>query len=248
MSPSKPAATRNPLWRCFTFYRAVPGLFFSVTVALTLINLAQPLSQWLIGLALHDVQLGKAVLLKSTGALDFSRAWHWAAVLLGFVLVRSLIQYFATIFSTYLGQGLLFHLRDLVLSHLQTLDLAYHQAHGAGEIINRATRDSDKIRDAVVGGYRTILELTMVVLGTLALLFYYNPLLAAVPALLIAIAIFLARSQADKLVDLDRKTDHAYDRVAQDLSEGVHGVRVIKAFALESVRIGRFKGRIGEYV
>lgn len=248
MSLSKPAFTSNPLWRCFGFYRAMPALFISVTVTLTLINLAQPLSQWLIGLALNDVQLGKAVLLKSTGALDFSRAWHWAAVLIGFVAVRSFIQYLATIFSTYLGQGLLFHLRDLVLTHLQTLDLAYHQAHGAGEIINRATRDSDKIRDAVVGGYRTILELAMVVLGTLALLFYYNPLLASVPAALIALAVLLARSQADKLVDLDRKTDHAYDRVAQDLSEGVHGVRVIKAFALEGVRVGRFRARIADYV
>jgi ABC-type multidrug transport system fused ATPase/permease subunit len=139
-------------------------------------------------------------------------------------------------------------LRDQVLTQVQALDLGYHQRHGAGELINRATRDSDKVRDAVVGGYRTILELGMILLGTMTLLAWYHPLLALVPTLLVVVAIGLAWSHAERLVALDRATDAAYDHVAQDLSEGVHGVRVIKAFALENARSERFRARITAYV
>ena len=242
------SAGSHPLWRCFAFYRAVPWLFVSASLAVVLVNLAQPFVQWLIGCALNDVQAGHAVVRGADGVLDASRAWWWVAVLLGVTVTRAVAQYLSTVFAMVLGQRLLFHLRDRLLAHLQVLDLAYHQRHGAGELINRATRDSDKVRDAVVGGYRTLLELTMVVLGTLGLLAWYNPLLAVVPAVLIAIAVLLARSQADRLVELDRHTDHAYDAVAQDLSEGVHGVRVIKAFALEGIRISRFHTRIDGYV
>ena len=238
----------HPLWRCFAFYRMVPWLFVTVTASLIVVNLAQPFSQWLIGVALHEVETGRAVTRLADGTLDLSRAWWWAGVLMGFTLVRSIAQYATTIFSLYLGQQLLFHLRDTVLAQVQALDLAYHQRHGAGELINRATRDSDKVRDAVVGGYRTVLELAMVLLGTLGLLAWYHPLLAVVPAVLFFVAVALARSQADALVALDRRTDDAYDHVAQDLSEGVHGVRVIKAFALEGVRSQRFRERIGGYV
>ncbi len=239
---------RNPLWRCCSYYRSVPGLFISVTLAAMAVNLAQPFSQWLIGLALHDVETGRAVLRLANGSLDATRAWWWAGVLLGFTLLRAACQYATTIFSLALGQRLLFHLRDAVLTQVQALDLAYHQRHGAGELINRATRDSDKVRDAVVGGYRTVLELGMVLIGTLALLTWYHPLLAVVPALLFVLAVSLAWSHADRLVALDRLTDAAYDHVAQDLSEGVHGVRVIKAFALEDVRSERFRSRIAAYV
>jgi len=240
--------TAHPLWRCFAFYRLVPGLFISATAAMIVINLAQPISQWLIGVALHEVETGKAVQRLADGGVDLSRAWWWAAVLIGFTLVRAAGQYATTIFSLYLGQRLLFHLRDTVLAQVQVLDVAYHQRHGAGELINRATRDSDKVRDAVVGGYRSVLELGMVLLGTLGLLAWYHPSLALVPGVLFLIAVWLAWSQADRLVALDRSTDAAYDHVAQDLSEGVHGVRVIKAFALESVRAVRFRERIDGYV
>lgn len=218
------------------------------SLAVVLVNLAQPFVQWLIGCALNDVQAGRAVFRGPDGVLDSTRAWWWVAVLVGVTLLRALAQYGSTVFAMFLGQRLLFHLRDHVLAHMQQLDLAYHQQHGAGELINRATRDSDKVRDAVVGGYRTVLELSMVVLGTLGLLTFYSPWLAVVPALLILGAVGLARSQADRLVALDRQTDEAYDAVAQDLSEGVHGVRVIKAFSLEKVRIERFRSRIDGYV
>lgn len=242
------APERNPLWRCFAFYRAVPALFAAVTVALVVVNLSQPFSQWLIGLALHDVETGRAAVRLADGTLDLSRAWWWAGVLIGFTLLRAVAQYTTTIFSILLGQRLLFHLRDTVLGQVQALDLAYHQRHGAGELINRATRDSDKVRDAVVGGYRMVVELSMVLIGTLTLLTWYHPLLAVVPAVLFASAVALARSQADRLVALDQQTDEAYDHVAQDLSEGVHGVRVIKAFALEGIRAERFRQRIGGYI
>jgi ABC-type multidrug transport system fused ATPase/permease subunit len=239
---------RNPLWRCCSYYASVPGLFISVTLAAMVVNLAQPFSQWLIGLALHDVESGRAVVRQADGGLDLSRAWWWAGVLIGFTVVRAVAHYATTVFSLTLGQRLLFHLRDQVLTQVQALDLGYHQRHGAGELINRATRDSDKVRDAVVGGYRTILELGMILLGTLALLTWYHPLLALAPAVLLVAAISLAWSHADRLVALDRATDAAYDHVAQDLSEGVHGVRVIKAFALENVRSERFRTRITAYV
>jgi ATP-binding cassette subfamily B protein len=46
------------------------------------------------------------------------------------------------------------------------------------------------------------------------------------------------------LVRLDRSVGAAFDAVNQDLTEGVYGVRVIKAFALEGERIRRFTNAV----
>jgi ABC-type multidrug transport system fused ATPase/permease subunit len=236
---------RDPLLRCFALYREQPWLSAAATAVLVAVNLMVPWTQHLIGAAIDDVQRGRAAVLLADGAVDLGRAWHWAAILIAVTLARSVVLYLGTVLAQVQGQTLLHSLRDRLFARVQTLDLAFHLRHGAGELITRTTRDSDKVRDAVTGGWRTLVEVTVVVLGTLGFLAWYDPLLAVVPTVLVALALAVVMRRAGHLVALDRHADEAYDAVAQDLSEGVHGVRVIKAFALEGARIRRFDGHIG---
>ncbi len=239
---------RRPLLRCFALYGEIPWLFATATLGIVLVNLAQPAVQWLIGEALREVETGKAVVRLADGTLDLSRAWWWAGVLAAAGVTRGVAQYLSTVLGMVLGQALLFRMRSRLFAQVQALDLAWHRRHGAGEVIARTTRDSDMVRDALNGGWRTLLELGAMVVGTLALLTWYHPLLAVVPALLIAVACVLVTRNARRMTALNRRTDHAYDGMMQDLTEGVQGVRVIKTFALEDARVGRFAGRVAGLV
>lgn len=235
------------LLRLLALYRQHLALSLVVIAGLALVNLAQPATAWLIGKAVEDCRTGVAVARLADGSLDASRAWWWVGILISVTAARGVLQYGATVVAMILGQRLLHTLRDRIFGAVQGLDLAWHRKHGAGEVINRTTRDADLVRDAVVGGSRSLLELGMVVVGTLGLLLYYHWLLAAVPALLVLTAILIMRRHAGRLVALDRLSAEAYDGVCQELSEGVQGVRVIKAFALEEQRVGRFTGQIAGF-
>jgi ABC-type multidrug transport system fused ATPase/permease subunit len=217
------------------------------TVVALVVNLSLPITQHLIGLAIDEVKAGVAVVRAADGTLELARAWWWVGVLMSFALGRGLIQYFGTLLGMLLGQKLLHDLRDRVLVQVQRLDQSYHRKHGAGEIVTRTTRDSDKVRDAVVGGFRTLLETALVMIACLGILIWYHPLLAGVPALLVGIALVLFVAQARRLMVLDRASGDAYDVVTQELTEGVGGVRVIKAFALEDVRISRFRAAVAGF-
>jgi len=241
------AVTPHPLLRCFGFYRRYPALFAAATGVALVVNLSLPLTQHLLGLAIDEVRTGVAVVRLADGTLDLSRAWWWVALLMGFALMRGIVQYLGTLLGMALGQRLLHDLRDRVLVQVQRLDQSYHRKHGAGEIVTRTTRDSDKVRDAVVGGFRTLLETALVMIACLGVLMLYHPLLILVPCLLVAVALWMFISQARKLVVLDRAAGDAYDVVTQELTEGVGGVRVIKAFALEDARIARFRTAVGSY-
>lgn len=234
----------HPLLRLLALYRQQWLLAGVVIAGLTLVNVAQPATAWLVGLAIEDCRAGRAVVRLAEGGFDASRAWWWVGILVGVTVARGLLQYAASVVAARLGQRLLHTLRDRILGAVQGLDLAWHRRHGAGEVINRTTRDADLVRDAVVGGTRSILELGLVVIGTLGLLLWYHWLLAVVPAALVLIAVLIMRRHAGRLVELDRRSAEAYDGVCQELSEGVQGVRVIKAFALERPRVERFAGRV----
>jgi len=230
----------HPLLRCFALYRYHLRLLVCATVAIAVVNASLPLTQYFIGRALHEVELGIAVVRLPDGRLDAHRAWMWAEIMVTVAMLRSVAQYLSTVLSAVLGQRLLHTLRATLFAHVQRLDVAYHLRHGAGELINRTTRDSDKVRDAVVYGYRSLIELVMIVSASLFILCWYHWTLALVPMVLVAIAIAIGGRQSQRLVDFNQRSDLAYDQVAQDLSEGVHGVRVIKAFSLERPRISRF--------
>jgi ATP-binding cassette, subfamily B, bacterial len=239
--------TNQPLLRCLALYRFMPWRFSLTAFIFMVVNLSLAWQQWLIGRAVHDVERGVAVVRVPGGALDYTVARNWLLVLLGVALARGALQYAGGMLSLIVGQELLFILRERILIQVQRLDLIYHWRHGVGELVTRTTRDADKVRDALINLWRQVFETGLVALAAIGMLVWYNPLLGLVPLLLTGAGLSIFVLQTSGLVRLDRAVGAAYDAVSQDLSEGVHGVRVIKAFALEPGRIASFERQIGDF-
>lgn len=237
----------HPLLRCLSLYRQMPVRFWVTSLLFVVTNLSLAYQQWLIGRAIHDVELGRAVVRADDGPLSFHVALTWLAILSGVALLRGVAQYAGGISALVAGQKLLGILRNAILVQVQRLDLAYHWQHGAGEIVTRTTRDADKVRDALVQFWRQVFETVLVIAAVMGILFWYHPLLGTVPLVLTLAAIGIFVVQTDHLVDLDRKVGAAYDAVNQDLGEGINGVRVIKAFALENSRVERFTRQVQQF-
>jgi ATP-binding cassette subfamily B protein len=239
--------TTHPLLRCLSIYRTMPWRFGLTFALFVIVNGSLTFYQYLVGRAVHAVEQGQAVVRQPTGELDFSVAYHWALLLVGIAAARASLQYVAGIASLHTGQELLYRLRDAILVQVQSLDLGYHLRHGVGEMVSRTTRDADKVRDALISFWRNVIETGLVIVASLSILAYYHPLLALAPALLTVLGVVFFLRQADTLVLLDRAVGDAYDAVSQDLVEGVGGVRVIKAFSLEQLRIDRFDRAVSQF-
>ena len=249
METSRPAVapSGSPLLRCLAIYRYMPVRFTLTAVMLLAVNLALVAQQGLVGRAVHEAGAGQLVTRSATGGLDYSRAWFWIGILAGLSLARAVVQYGAGLLSLAIGQRLLTILRERILIQVQRLDLTYHWRHGVGEMVTRMTRDADKVRDALINFWRQMFETGLIVLVSTSLLIWYSPWLGIVPLALMLVGIALLASRADSLVLLDRRIGAAYDAVTQDLSEGINGVRVIKAFGLHGARITRFEEHVATF-
>jgi ATP-binding cassette, subfamily B, bacterial len=234
----------QPLLRCLALYRFMPWRFSLTALLFTVVNLSLAWQQWLIGRAVHDVERGAAVVALPDGLLDYTVARHWLVLLLAVAGARGVLQYLAGILSLIIGQDLLFILRERILVQVQRLELAYHWRHGIGELVTRTTRDADKVRDALINFWRQVFETALVALAAIGVLTWYNPWLGLGPLLFIVGGLSIFVLQTADLVTLDRAVGAAFDAVSQDLSEGVNGVRVIKAFGLEPNRIAGFNGQV----
>lgn len=238
---------KRPLLRCLAIYRQMPWRFSITALLFIALNAGLVWQQWLIGHAINDLSAGKAVVRQADGGLDSSLAWYWFSLIVGVALLRGVLQYAAGVLSLILSQALLTELRQRILDQVQSLHLGYHWRHGMGEMITRTTRDADKVRDALISFWRQLVETPLVVLAVVGLLSWYHPLLGLVPLLLTLAGLAIFVLQTGHLVTLDRAVGSAYDRVAEDLSEGISGVRVIKSFALEQQRSERFAEQVGVF-
>jgi ATP-binding cassette subfamily B protein len=240
--------SRHPLIRCLVIYRQIPARFCLCLALFIGVNLGLAAWQHLVGRAVNDLQNGRAVVRLADGRLDLRPALVWVAILVGVAAARAVLQYGAALLSLTIGQDLLSRLRVAILIQVQRLDLAYHLRHGIGEMVTRTTRDADKVRDALISVWRNVVETSLVIAGAIGLIAWYAPALAAGPVVATALGLGWLVRQVDKLVLLDRNVGAAFDAVNQDLTEGVHGVRVIKAFGLETSRIARFEASVAGFV
>ena len=247
MKPSVPLFKDAPLLRCLAIYGQMPYRFGLTSLLFVIVNGSLAWQQWLIGRAVNDIHHGRVVVKLADGALDYHRAVFWLALLIGIASVRALLQYFAGIMSMIVGQELLYVLRERILIQVQRLDLSYHWLHGAGELVTRTTRDADKVRDALINFWRQIFETALLVIASIGMLCWYSPWLGIVPLLLIFTALAILFSRMEHLVKLDRAVGAAYDKVNQNLIEGVNGIRVIKAFGMEGPRIDSFNAQISRF-
>ncbi|SDB91266.1 ABC transporter ATP-binding protein [Paraburkholderia lycopersici] len=236
-----------PLLRCLAIYGQMPWRFGLTALLFAVVNGSVAWQQWLVGRAVNEVNHGHVVVRLADGALDLHRAWYWLALLIGVASIRALLQYAAGVMSMIVGQELLLVIRERILIQIQRLDLSYHWRHGIGELVTRTTRDADKVRDALINFWRQVFETAMLVIASIGMLCWYAPWLGIVPLLLTFTGLALLVMQMDRLVTLDRAVGTAYDRVNQDLTEGVSGVRVIKAFGLESARIASFNAQVAGF-
>lgn len=242
------ALSNYPLLRTLLLYRYMPWRFSTTALLFILANVGLIAQQYMIGHAVHDIQQGKAVVAQADGSFDAHVAWFWFACLLSIAFGRALLQYIAGLFSLTIGQDMLCILRERILRQVQQLDLAWHWQHGMGEVVTRTTRDADKLRDALINFWRQLFETVLVLIAAVFMLCWYNLGLGIVPLLLTLAGLATFAVLTNQLVVLDREVGQAYEQVSQDLSEGVHGVRVIKAFGLEHGRITQFNQQIDLFI
>jgi ATP-binding cassette subfamily B protein len=139
-------------------------------------------------------------------------------------------------------------LRVKVFAHLQRLSLGFFTAEKAGVVMSRMTSDIENLQQLLQDGLSqlAIQALTMVVITVT--LFVLNATLALVVVVLIIPALVLAS------LWFRRASERGYDRVRDgianvlaDLSESLHGVRIVTAHNRQRQNVIHHRNVVGDY-
>ncbi len=139
-----------------------------------------------------------------------------------------------TYFTGWTGERILADLRLTLFRHLQRLSLGYYERNRAGVIISRLTNDVEALDQLVTDGVSSLVQNTLLLLGTAVILFVLDWRLAlatvvVLPLMAVATSVFRVRSTRAY-----RAVRERLGLVTATLAEDIAGMRVIQSFAGEA--------------
>lgn len=237
-----------PLLRSLALYRFMPFRFLLTATLFVIANIGLALQQYSIGHAIDTLKHSERETLFQHAITDPLNPWFWFILLASIAGIRAVIQYLAGLSALTIGQQLLSILRERIFSQVQHLNVSWHWKHGLGEVLSRTTRDSDKLKEALINFWRQVFESSLVVTVTVGLLCLYHPWLGLVPLLFIFLGLWVLFKLTNQLVVLDHQVASAYEKVSDTLAESVNGIRVVKAFQLEEKLLQRFNHALDLFI
>ena len=166
----------------------------------------------------------------------------WIVALFGVAGVLSLLTSSAqTYFTGWTGERILADLRNRLFKHLQRLSLGFYERNRAGVIISRLTNDVEALDQLVTDGVTTLVQSTLILIGSSVILFVLDwklalATLAVVPFMLAATAAFrIFSSRAYRAVR------ERLGLVTATLAEDIAGMRVVQAYTRERANEQRFR-------
>jgi ABC-type transport system involved in cytochrome bd biosynthesis fused ATPase/permease subunit len=193
---------------------------WSAAMGTAVISAATPMTQALIAQAIGELHHGRLIPQLTTGAVDASRAWGYAAIVLAMVCLRGCLQVFAS-WRWAMATATLGEVRTGVLRAV----LASSPTTGRGEAVVPAF---ERWLDSHLARQRLWAEFPALVLATLVLISWCSPFLGVVTLVIWCLALWMCR--------------HAYDQqrtTADDSVEFQHGWRNFlrdETFGARSVR------------
>ena len=172
---------------------------------------------------------------------DLARLWWIVGAFLAAGLLNWGMSYVQTYLTGWVGERILADLRIGLFRHLQRLSLGFYERNRAGVIISRLTNDVEAIDQLVTDGVTSLVQNTLMLVGTAILLFVLDwrlalATLSVIPLMSVATVIFRKRSSRAY-----RAVRERLGLLTATLAEDIAGMRVVQAFTRERKNLRNFE-------
>ncbi len=218
----------HTFWRLLGFLRPYRrGVVISFVLAAAAMGMGV-LIPFLIGRTVDDIDDGGGSL--TTLAIALVAA---GLLRLVFSVVRRLV-------AGRVSLGVEFNLRNLMYSHLQSLELGFFDSQQTGQLMSRATVDLSAVRFFLGYGLIFMLQAALTIVIAAGVMLAVNPGLAAIALAPTPFVIWAAFRYGKFNRPASQEVQQRIAELTAEAEENVSGVRVVKAFAQEQRQLRRF--------
>ncbi len=155
------------------------------------------------------------------------------AVLGGIYVAQWIISYIRSLLLLFVGNRIVFDIRQRLFRHLQRLSLRFFETNSSGWIMSRVLYDVEAVQSILSDQLVDIITNVVTMIVVLIILYWYSWQLAIVATVALPLYVINFLLLKRRVRHLSREARSQYSQVYATLSEAISGIRVIKSFARE---------------
>lgn len=187
-------------------------------------------------------KIGKPIYLQSFVPAHFHDAWSIVAyALVASTILKGIFDYSGTYLVNHAGFGMITNLRNNLYNSVLRRSAAFFQKHTTGTLISTIINDIERVQFAMSSVLSEFLQQFFTFLFTAVLVIILGGKLAWVLVLFVPVIVFSAVRIGRRVRSTTRKGQDQLADVQNILHETLTGNRIVKAFAMESWEVARFR-------
>jgi len=184
------------------------------------------------------------LIVKLLGGVTSVHSYRYLNILAGVLLliffVQGAINFVEAYLLAYVGERVVYDLRTKLYRHFQGLSLDFFSGQRVGDLISRISSDVTQMRNALTTGLSMLFSQTLMLIGSLVVLFGMNVKLTVLVLCLFPVMILVVMILSSKIAKI---SSHIQDKVANSTviaEEGLHGIQIVKMFGREKYEVMRY--------
>ncbi|MBF0426879.1 MAG: ATP-binding cassette domain-containing protein [Magnetococcales bacterium] len=162
-------------------------------------------------------------------------------LLLGIFLLRGIAYFVQRYYMELVGNRVVRQLQVELYRHLLAMDMSFLSAQSTGSLISRVINDTNLLKGAASSTVTNLLGEGFSVLFLVGVLFYRDAKLALVAMIGMPLAGFLIMQFGRRMRVFSRTRLELMEGVVAHLEETISGLRIVKAFCMESFERAAFR-------
>ncbi len=176
----------------------------------------------------------------TVGGVDFSVIKKALLGILICAVLSAVLNWLMTVINNRIAYNTVRELRDRAFSHLQSLPVAFADAHPHGDIVSRVIADAEQFADGLILGFSQLFTGVVTIIVTLVFMLTISPLLALAVVVLTPLSLFTARFIAKKSYDMFKKQSETRGEQTAFINEMITNQKTVQAFSKEQKTVEDF--------
>ena len=164
-----------------------------------------------------------------------------AAVVVALTAVKGTAQFGRQFASEWLGQRVVFTMRNQLYRHVQSLSFGYHDRARTGELMARTTSDVERVRRFLSMGAFQLVQIALLIPGIAVVMLVIDWQLALLALVTVPVMAWMATGFARRIRPLFQAVQEAWADLNATVQENLAGARVVRAFAQEGMQRAKFE-------
>lgn len=156
------------------------------------------------------------------------------------ILIKNFASFMQAFFMSRVEQGVLYDVRKMMYRHLLHLDLVYFARSRSGELLSRFTADVDRLKGAITESLINMLKQGSLLLVYLSIAIWASWHLALLVLIIFPPSLVILLVIGRKLRKKSHSSQERMADFASIIQETTLGIRVVKAFSMETFEMNRF--------